>query len=651
MRAPADDVETLAFAVREGRTDNHFLRRGPVAAHLLVTSGTAPRILVAFPAGNTGAALWFETLSEPAALAVEGGLVPVEEGAMRGISATLSIAAPELRVRRAVLGSVRAIRAFAHGGTAPVGLVEAFDEGPPFTIQRTMEGGRHQVTLRLVPQAGASVRAGADGRIAITAAPGEALLRVTVTVLADDPPLTPIPRSEILLRRAEVAEVCDVALSALAFLSYEEKLLAGSWRFLTYFGRDTLLSLRLLLPVLRPRVVESGLGAVLDRIGPEGDVAHEEAVGEWAAVERAARGLPGDPGEPALDRSMVDDDFLLAPLVAAYLLDGAGRPRAATFLARRTPAGDTYAATLAHNLARVLRLAAPFAAMRDARALISLREGHAAGEWRDSEEGLGGGRTPFDVNAALVPAALDAAARLFASGLLGADRVLAEHAASLAAAYRGAGELFRVEVPAAEARRRGRRLRRRDGARPRARARVHRGRRGLPALALDAAGAPIPVMHSDDGFVLLFTDPSSTYLEEAAGRIVRPFPAGLRTPAGLVVANPAFCPERAVRDLFTAAHYHGTVVWAWQHALLAAGVRRQLSRVDLPPRTRAALSPAGEVLGEIRRASLAWQTSELWSVAVSDGKLTRVPFGARREHHDESNAAQLWSTVVLAVED
>lgn len=37
----------------------------------------------------------------------------------------------------------------------------------------------------------------------------------------------------------------------LTFLSYREKYLAGSWRFDTYFGRDTMMSLTLLAPVLQ----------------------------------------------------------------------------------------------------------------------------------------------------------------------------------------------------------------------------------------------------------------------------------------------------------------------------------------------------------------------------------------------------------------
>ncbi len=124
----------------------------------------------------------------------------------------------------------------------------------------------------------------------------------------------------------------------------------------------------------------------------------------------------------------------------------------------------------------------------------------------------------------------------------------------------------------------------------------------FPGVALDAEGAPVPVMHSDDGFVLLFTAPSSAYLEQAAARILRPFPAGLATPAGLVVANPAFCPTASRATSSRPAHYHGTVVWSWQHALLAAGLRRQLARADLPLRTRASLSMANGVLDGIIRA-------------------------------------------------
>jgi len=561
--------------------------------------------------------------------------VPVREGELRGVSATLAIGARELRLHGAVLGSVRAVRDFALHDHAFLGQVKPeVTDARTCCFSRVTRRGGH-VALRVAPLGSASVRADAAGHVTLSAAPGEPL-RVTLTALADDPPLTPIPMNELLVDGAGDPQ----SLQGLAFLAYEEKLLAGSWRFLTYFGRDTLLALRLLLPVLQPRVVEAGLGAVIDRLSPLGDVAHEEEIGELARED----------GSAVLDYAMVDDDFLLAPVVAAYLLDGKGKERASAFLERCTPSGKTYAAALADNLRLVLRRAGPFAAAPSPRLLVALKEGRMSGDWRDSEEGLGLGRVPFNVNAALVPAALDAASRLFASPLLGADIASAARAATFARAYRNAGELFQVTVPAGEARRRVASYADAMRIDPTPALAAIDGPVVFPGIALDAEGAPVPVMHSDDGFVLLFTDPSSTYLEQAAARIVRPFPAGLATPAGLVIANPAYCSDRITRELFTPAHYHGTVVWSWQHAMLTAGVRRQLARADLTVQARAALAMANGVLSGILRASVPWRTSELWSIADDDGEIVRVPFGASRAHHDESNAVQLWSTVYLALQ-
>ena len=55
----AEPEPRLAFDVSEGPNLNSFLREGPVAAHLLLRSGLDPRILIAFPAGNSGVGLWF----------------------------------------------------------------------------------------------------------------------------------------------------------------------------------------------------------------------------------------------------------------------------------------------------------------------------------------------------------------------------------------------------------------------------------------------------------------------------------------------------------------------------------------------------------------------------------------------------------------
>ena len=94
--------------------------------------------------------------------------------------------------------------------------------------------------------------------------------------------------------------------------------------------------------------------------------------------------------------------------------DDATRPRAGARIPRgaRAPSGETRGAALARNLAWVVERAAAFAADPRATNLVGIKPGRMTGNWRDSEQGLGRGRYPYDVNAALVPAALDAAARL-----------------------------------------------------------------------------------------------------------------------------------------------------------------------------------------------------------------------------------------------
>ena len=85
-------------------------------------------------------------------------------------------------------------------------------------------------------------------------------LRLRIVALTGEAPLTPMAERELLTSAAAP----DPRLrSVLTYLSFHEKLLAGSWRFDTYFGRDTLMSLRLLSPVLKAPAMEAGLGSVL----------------------------------------------------------------------------------------------------------------------------------------------------------------------------------------------------------------------------------------------------------------------------------------------------------------------------------------------------------------------------------------------------
>jgi hypothetical protein len=641
-------TELLRFDIDEPGVENHFYRRGGVAAHLLASDGAAPRLIVAFPAGNTGMGLWFKADGKPASLRLAKGtrVEGVERaGGMRGVSAHLRSDAARLDVGAAVLGNVRTLRDYVTTGgkMLPPDVANQVERGAALTFRRTSVEGQHHLELRLVPEHGTRI-VNRDGRSTLVAGK-DGKVSVRVTALIDYQPLTPFAMAD-LLNPSAADRPRDK--QALAFLASTENFSAGSWRFLTYFGRDTLLSTQMLLPALQPGAVEAALGSVLERLSPQGVVAHEDAIGEFAVLEnRRAAHPPADLQAPIRDYKMVDGDFLLAPVLVSYLLDTPqGQARAAAFLARKTTNGETYAAQIRKNLDLVLQQAAPFAAEPKFANLIALRDGVPVGNWRDSNNGLGGGRYAFDINVALVPAALKAADRLYRSGLLGDAQQAASQAARYGDAWKDTARFFAVTVPADTARKEVAAYAADQGLDGSAAVASITDAVKYDAVSLDAGGKPVPVMHSDSGFVLLFGDPAPAYLDAVAAQIVRPFPAGLRTSVGLVVANPAYAPD-AVKQLFTRKDYHGTVVWSWQQAMLASGLKRQLARTDLPAGTRAALKEAQRALWQGILAMRERSSGELWGWQPRNGKAVLTMWDSAEG--DEACAAQLWSTVYLAI--
>lgn len=652
QRSPAD--APLAFRIDEGRNINAFFRQGPVAAHLLLRAGTDPRVLVGFPAGNSGVALWFEKTDRPVTWTLDAAptaraMADARGRPLHGITARASVDARELRFRQGLGTSIRVLRDYELLRKAPAEVIVApgampgmHGNGGSVTWARDRLDGAPGYWLQLIGLDGTQVtrdglRAGPSGRIA-----------VSITAGTGETPLAPLGGAALL---TPAARPDARARNALQFLSYREKYLAGSWRFDTYFGRDTLMSLRLLMPVLQPAAVEAGLSSVLARLAANGEVAHEEDIGEFAVLRNEKEGR-GRVATPIFDYAMVDDDFMLAPVARAWL-DGRGRSRAAAWLTSRDASGARRGDLLSRNFAWVVDRTAAFAADPAYQRLVAIKPGRLTGQWRDSEEGLGRGRYAYDVNAVWVPAALAAIADL--APLLRRYGTPAEHAALARAAAQGrawsaaAPRLFAVTLPAAEARTDVTRYAARAGV-PAAPALASLGADPLRfnAISLDDGGKAIPVVHSDDGFALLFGDPAPADLERSVDAIARPFPAGLMTDVGLLVANPAYA-SPDLQSRFGSNAYHGTVVWSWQQAILAAGLDRQRARKDLPPalyakieKLRARLWSAINAAGEVR-------TSELWSWSYADGRYRVAPFGASGADADESNAAQLWSTVFLAL--
>jgi len=701
----------LTFDRTEGRIQHRFLRAHGTAAHVALTSGVAPRIIIAFPAGNRGVLLQGRIHNADVALAFDGPLTPLDEEThgIQGVAVTIITDAPELRFAPAVLGNIRTIRDVGYGARLIPRLrrysiaVTGTASDRALSIERPGLDGRHAYAIQVEPRDGTTVTVDPDGGFTLHPPPtGQVCADIVAT--CDDPHLTPIPVDRLLRPSARARLTGTDAhrdLNALAFLAYREKLLAGSWQYLTYFGRDTLLALRLLAPAIGADLFEAGLGAVIDRMAPTGDVAHEESLGEYALMERdrarkharqtgtaipdhvSARGHGRSRTSPLLDYKMVDDDFLLAPVLAHYLLDtpddGAtvnvagsrsdGASRARAFLGRRTPTGLTYADAIRQNLETVIERARPYATSQLPRDLIHLRQSAAhvdqerwgVGNWRDSSDGLGGGVVPFDVNVALVPAALRDAARLLDTGwFTGATddqhergSTLADDARALASAWTGTDRHFTVTINSDRARANLTSIGHDRGLPTRfitdALGTISDEPVTFPGIALDAEGKPVPVMHGDDSLVLLFGDPSPDTLHQIADRLTAPFPAGLRLPgAGTLVANPVHAGED-LRARFTAGHYHGTVIWSWPQAAYAAGIARQIDRPDLPATTRARLIAAEAILWQGIEASDALRTSEFWTYTIDDeGACIPVPAqGAGIVN--ESNPVQLWSTVYLAI--
>ena len=156
------------------------------------------------------------------------------------------------------------------------------------------------------------------------------------------------------------------------------------------------------------------------------------------------------------------------------------------------------------------------------------------------------------------------------------------------------------------------------------------------------------MQNSDEAMALFFLEPPGPEAARIADSLTRPFPAGLLTGAGLVVANPAFAAE-SLEPAFDRNRYHGAVIWSWQQALLAAGIDRQLARPDLTAPDRRLLEAARTRLGTAIGAAQELRGSELWSWSEDAGAWRAVPFGAQQGHETESNAAQLWSAVHLAL--
>lgn len=579
-----------------------------------------------------------------------------------------------------ILGSVRSLRDYTEGGQLQPLIQDAInisktDDGA-FILSRLWLDNVTTTTLSFAPTGQGPVisRNGAD---VLNFDAGQ----YTFNASFNFPQLEQLSPEETLAESAHdlIKENPDWTKS-LSFMSYTDKILAGAWRFLTYFGRDSMISLLLMGDILSPGEngsFEAGLRALLERIDKnDGTVAHEETIGDYATWLNLQNGI--DSADPVYDYKMIDTDYFLPVVLADYFIKNpVGQTRTEDFLSLKATenpdnAGLTYRELATLNAEKIMRETSPFANKggQIQENLIRLRDDSDVGEWRDSGSGLGGGRIPYDVNAALVPAGLRAIATLAGAGFFPNHPEWTELAAEYAQVWEDETlHFFEVTVPEEQARSLVKSYVETNGFPFPSETDNITGDVHFYGLALEGSNGQdlVRVLNTDDcfrHFLLNTTNQTqlSSFISQTADHILAPYPVGLTTDVGLLVANPAYGDHPSYSMSFKNTDYHGTVVWGWQLAMMAKGLERQLGRCASTDGTTIEGTPDfcadrdlhGKVLRAYNRiwdvieANRAILSGEVWSWRYVDGEgFVALPLGELSS--TESNIRQLWSLTFLAV--
>lgn len=291
--------------------DNYFYSDCDVDAQVVITSPLpdsnltiiGPRLIIAWPAGNSGIAAFFQpqdgpngtlaielvnsTIGTPLAAYVQDSNASVSPNGTEssnssghpyvGVQGILSFNA-SAALTIPILGSVRTIRDFTEGPSLlrpviqdAINVSQYNDTGA--AISRLWLDNETVSTLTLVPwqNANASIQIGSEGKN-VTFGAGY----YHFEAFFNYPQLQQLTPEEVLNNNSQgLIQQEPSQTTSLSFLSYSEKLLAGAWRFLTYFGRDSMISALLLEPVLstgNASALEAVIGAVLERINRTGKV-------------------------------------------------------------------------------------------------------------------------------------------------------------------------------------------------------------------------------------------------------------------------------------------------------------------------------------------------------------------------------------------
>ena len=442
-------------------------------------------------------------------------------------------------------------------------------------------------------------------------------IRFTVRVTTDAPSLTPLARNEIFnaaflrfvdstrtsANRADSAATArsrrlERDVRSVELLSAKEKLMAGMPNYATYFGRDMMMTALMMEPVWSDAMAEHVIASVLRKLGPSGDVSHEEALGGQAIRENAseyndriaeyfratqsgnraaadaaltrARDLLANLQKVRENYNMLDDEFQLPVLAARYL----GNPsvpasRKMAFLMDSSDGRGPRVDLLLKELRLVSEMAAPYAREPVVQNLVGSPKQDSTHwrsvSWRDSGAGYANGRFAMDINAIWVPGALESISTILATlkqlgfatdrlggavrggaetplGVFARDDALLQRAVQT---WNGAARHFVVSLSADEVRQQVQKKLLSLAAEERAywqgvltATRADQQSLSFLALSLDSSGRPIRVVNSDPATWLFLQnqgDTTNVADRERAARDVRAFMRAY--PVGLFVES------------------------------------------------------------------------------------------------------------------
>jgi hypothetical protein len=658
------DVE---FTTSAGNEVSYFVRKKAVdptdvpdnkvmASQLRVRSGSLASITTSWPAGNSGIFFGLSSGGKLTEIQVAGFLQPVSrKNGQRGIKVTVKVTtanfageALDFTIGPVIETSMRHIRDVRDYNTPhPEDEAKIRRDADSFFADRESIDHLTHSHLAMKALGGTSFMQDQLGRWHLRSS-GPRPIELELEATTDEAPLTPVPIEEIVSAQV-IQRSKPRQLQELAYLVYEEAVLAGADNYLTMFGRDNEFLLTIGADGLLPKAYEIVFASHFEAMRDDGNIAHEPSIGEFAISENIKAGK-GPVRTPSFDYKMMDTRFLLAPSVVKYL-EKVNPARAEEFFARKTSRGLSYKQVLLKNLRLIVGDAQPFAKNPIWKNLISLLPGVPNGQWRDSDSGLGGGRYPFDINVALMPGALGAVSQI-ARKMPDADfdrlALMAKkiHTIWKRDSWKFFATVLRKDESMQQVRSYGAQLGLSESL-------IRNSLTGgalesFPALSLDKHGQPVPILHSDGGFLLLYSDDVPPDRIEAILRTVTTlFPNGLFSPAGLFISNAAHAPADLRRD-WDFRPYHGVVIWPWQEFLLVEGIAHQLARTDLSAETKSSLERT-----ELQFWKMLYQTAPYLGLELYTGKpkgsaLVPSPWAPK----DSSGSAmiQAWSELGLLIE-